>query len=368
MEPPFARAQVVEHAPSLTGKAVDGSDFPNGSQRLQYRIHRVSCTLAPHTASRSFLRRLIAFIMTTTTSVSAGPGPDSDADSITAGRLEEHVRYLAGTIGERNVFRPQALHDAAAYIERIWRDQGYTVVSQEYTVNGVRSANLEVTRTGSRLPRRLLLIGAHYDSVFGSPGANDNGSGVAALLELSRLFSGIAPVASVRFVAFTNEEPPFFTTARQGSAVYARAARERGDDIRLMVSLETVGSYSHDPGSQSYPPLFRYFYPDRGNFIALVSNFSSRRAMRKLARAFRATSEFPLESVATFAAIPGVSWSDHRSFWKQGYDALMLTDTAFYRYPFYHSDADTPDKLNYDEFAKMSNGLFRALALLASEL
>ncbi len=305
--------------------------------------------------------------MTATTSVSAGAGSSSGPADITPDRLRAHVRQLAETIGERNVFRPQALNAAAAYIERIWREQGYPVVPQAYTVDGVHSVNLEVTRRGSRRARELILIGAHYDSVYGSPGANDNGSGVAALLELSRLFSAVTPVRSVRFVAFTNEEPPFFTTERQGSAVYARAARERGDNIRLMVSLETVGSYSDAPGSQTYPPLFRFFYPDRGNFIALVSNFSSRRALRKLARAFRAASDFPLEYASTFAAVPGVAWSDHRSFWKQGYDALMLTDTAFYRYPHYHSDADTPDKLNYEAFADMSNGLFRALRMLADE-
>ncbi len=305
--------------------------------------------------------------MTATTSVSAQNGSDSDLETITAQRLRAHVDHLAGTIGERNIFRPQALNTAAAYIEQTWRVQGYEVIAQEYTVKGVLSANLEATRTGAAHPGELLLIGAHYDSVYGSPGANDNGSGVATLLELSRLFSRVAPARSVRFVAFTNEEPPFFTTGQQGSMVYARAARERGDDIRLMVSLETVGSYSDAAGSQAYPPLFRFFYPDRGNFIALVSNFSSRPAMRKLARAFRDSSEFPLEYLASFEVIPGVAWSDHRSFWKQGYDALMVTDTAFYRYPYYHSRADTPEKLNYEAFAVMSNGLFRALVLIANE-
>jgi Zn-dependent M28 family amino/carboxypeptidase len=263
------------------------------------------------------------------------------------------------------VFRPQALHAAQEYIEATWRGQGYEIVTQAYSVNGVRSANLEVTRTGVRYPEQIILIGAHYDSVYGSPGANDNGSGVAALLELSRLLVGIEPDKSVRFVAFTNEEPPFYATDQQGSAVYARDARQRGDDIRFMVALETIGSYSNVTGSQSYPPLFRFFYPDRGNFIAFVSNFGSRHAMQKLVRAYRASTDFPVEHVATFAAIPGISWSDHRSFWHQDYNALMVTDTAFYRYPYYHSSEDTPEKLNYDEFANMTNGLFRALSLLA---
>ncbi|GMR18385.1 MAG: M28 family metallopeptidase [Gammaproteobacteria bacterium] len=291
---------------------------------------------------------------------------------ITADQLRKHVFHLAETIGERNVYRPQALHAAEEYIRQVWRNMGYAVVSQEYTAKGVRSANLEITRpssvqSGSTQSEQIILIGAHYDSVHGSPGANDNGSGVAALLELSRLFTGIEPTKTVRFVAFTNEEPPFFYLGKQGSLVYAREARRRSDNIRLMIALETIGSYSDKPGSQSYPPLFRFFYPNRANFVAFVSNFRSRRVMRKLAGAFRSSTGFPMEHVATFAAIPGVAWSDHMSFWRKGYRALMVTDTAFYRYPYYHTSQDTPEKLNYEEFTKMTNGLFKALVLLAEQ-
>jgi hypothetical protein len=313
--------------------------------------------------------RLIVVAITTvgpTISAYATNLVDSMTNEITATQLRQHVLHLAGTIGERNVFRPQALRAAQEYIEATWHGQGYEIVTQEYSVNGVRSANLEVTRTGVRYPEQIILIGAHYDSVYGSPGANDNGSGVATLLELSRLFVAVEPEKSVRFVAFTNEEPPFYTTDQQGSMVYARDARKRGDNIQFMVALETIGSYSNIPGSQSYPPLFRFFYPDQGNFIAFVSNFGSRHVMRKLVRAYQTSTDFPVEHVATFAAIPGISWSDHRSFWHQDYDAFMITDTAFYRYPYYHSSEDTPEKLNYDEFASMANGLFKALLLIAA--
>jgi Peptidase family M28 len=254
---------------------------------------------------------------------------------ITPERLGAHVVRLAGEIGERNVFRPAALEAAARYISGQWEGFGYRVRRQEYEVAGVTCANLEVERSGRERERGILLIGAHYDSVRGCPGANDNGSGVAALLELARCFVGVEPACAVRFVAFVNEEPPFFTTGQQGSMVYARAARQRGDDIRLMVSLETMGYFSDASDSQSYPPLFRHFYPDRGNFLGLVSDLRSRRAMLRLARAFRATSDFPLEHAATFRWVPGVAWSDHRSFWREGYPALMVTDTAFYRYRFY---------------------------------
>ena len=283
----------------------------------------------------------------------------------TAQNLRAHVERLAGEIGERNVFRPEALQAAAEYIERQWRRQGYAVERLGYELSGARCFNLEITRSGAARKDQILLIGAHYDTVLGSPGANDNGSGVAALIELSRLFADLEPAMTVRFVAFVNEEPPFFMTDLQGSMVYADMARRRGDDIRLMVCLETMGCYSDKPGSQGYPPLFKFFYPDRANFIGFVSNFRSWWAMRRLAAAFRRGSDFPLETTAMFPFVPGVSWSDHRSFWVQGFRAVMVTDTAFYRYPHYHAASDTPDRLDYSSLSRVTLGLHLALAELA---
>lgn len=274
---------------------------------------------------------------------------------------------LAEAIGERNVFRPRALSEAAEYIDQQWSDMGYEVTPQTYEVQGVRCSNLEIASVGARQPEQILLIGAHYDSVFGSPGANDNGSGVAAMLEIARQFTNLDLDRTVRFVAFVNEEPPFFLSGEMGSLVYARAARERGDDIRLMVSLETIGCYSERPGSQQYPPFFRYFYPDRGNFVGFVSNFRSRPMLSRFVTAFRQQSEFPAEAAATFSWVPGVAWSDHRSFWRTGYRALMVTDTAFYRYPHYHAPTDTADKLNYSALAAVTDGLGRAAMTLACE-
>lgn len=279
--------------------------------------------------------------------------------------LRGHVDALAGSIGERNVFRPAALAAAADYIEAAWRAQGYEVARQWFEARGVRCANLEASRPGAARPAEVMLLGAHYDSVLGSPGANDNGSGVAALLELSRLFAAHTPAVTVRFVAFVNEEPPFFMTGEQGSVVYAKAARARGEDIRLMVSLETIGYYSNRPGSQHYPPLFGLFYPDRGDFLGFVSNLRSGPVMRRLARIFRAQCDFPLEHVATFGFVPGVTWSDHRSFWRQGYRAFMITDTALYRYPYYHSPGDRPDKVSYPELARVTDGLYRTFGHVA---
>jgi hypothetical protein len=289
-------------------------------------------------------------------------------EPVTAERLRAHVENLAGEIGERHVFRRKALDATADYIEGEWRAQGYEVHRQAMTGAGVPCVNLEISRTGSLRPDQVLLIGAHYDTVRGCPGANDNGSGVAALIEMARCFAGLDPGRTVRFVAFTNEERPFFATAEQGSMVYAAAARGRGDDIRLMVSLETMGYYSEAPGSQGYPPLFRFFHPDRGDFLGLVSDLRSRAAMRSLAAAFRAHAAFPLETTASLRSVPGVTWSDHRSFWRHGYPAVMVTDTAFYRYRHYHRRGDTPDKLTYGPFARATEGLARAFAALAGDV
>lgn len=285
---------------------------------------------------------------------------------MTAATLRAHVGTLAGDIGERNVFRPQALRAAADFIEHEWRSQGYAVRPQVYETFGMPCANLEVERRGTVAPTEILLIGAHYDSVMGSPGANDNASGVAALLEMSRHLAGIEPDRTIRFVAFVNEEPPFFPTRAMGSAVYAQTARDRGDAISLMISLETIGHHTDAPGSQHYPPLMGLCYPDRGNFLAFVSNLRSRRLLHRLVRAFRAHSDFPTEQLAAPALIPGMAWSDHLSFWRQGYRALMVTDTAFYRYRYYHRPDDTPNKLNYDALARIVTGLSRGLSDLAA--
>lgn len=296
-----------------------------------------------------------------TSDISGGSAGERDLEA----RLRGHVGHLATRIGERNVYYPPALDAARLYIEEQWRAQGYAVTRQSYDVGGVGCTNLEITRHGRTGDGGILLIGAHYDTVPGSPGANDNGSGVAALLEISRFMTEIEPATTVRLVAFVNEEPPFFMTPAQGSWVYARLARERGQPIRLMVALETIGFYSDAPGSQSYPPLFELVYPREANFIGFVSDLRSRRMMHRLAKAFRSCSDFPLEHAATFRSVPGVSWSDHWCFWRHGYRAVMITDTAFYRYPYYHTGRDTPEKLAYPAFARVTDGLSRCFARFA---
>jgi hypothetical protein len=282
------------------------------------------------------------------------------------GQLEAHVRTLAVDIGERNALRPRALGRAADFVAGAWRAQGYRVVPQLYDLDGTPTANLEITRRGRTRPDEIILVGAHYDSVLGSPGADDNASGVAALLEMSRLLAETEPERTIRLVAFVNEEPPFFATPLMGSEVYARMARARGDDIRLMVSLETIGYYAEGPGSQWYPPPLGLFYPDRANFLAFVSNLKSRRGLCRMVEAFRVHSDFPLEWLAIPSLLPGVGWSDQRSFWRQGYPGVMVTDTAFYRYPHYHSPQDTAEKLDYEALARVTHGLARTVSALAT--
>jgi Zn-dependent M28 family amino/carboxypeptidase len=272
---------------------------------------------------------------------------------------------LAGEIGDRNTQRPAALARAADYIGRAVADAGYEVRRQCYEVDGVRCTNLEAELAGGGRSRGVFVLGAHYDSVAGCPGANDNATGVAAVLALARRLRGRAFDGTVRFVLFANEEPPYFRTPLMGSYVYARNCRRRGDEIAGMMSLETIGFYSDAPGSQRYPFPLGAFYPAAGDFIAFVGNLSSRGLVRRVVGAFRARCRFPSEGAALPGFVPGVRWSDHWAFWKHGYRALMATDTAPFRYPWYHTPEDTPDKVDYDRTARVTEGLARVVEDLA---
>jgi len=294
------------------------------------------------------------------------PLPSSgDKESQTAKRLRAHVTTLAMTIGERNVQRPEALDAAARYIEGEFSAAGLKCEPQTYRCRGLSVRNLAVEIRGTTQPDEIVLVGAHYDSVAGSPGANDNGSGVASLLELARLLSSRPQARTVVLVAFVNEEPPFFQGPDMGSLVYARAAKERGDRITAMLALETMGYFTDAPRSQRYPFPFNLVYPDTGNFIAFVGSVSSRRLVRRCVRSFRKHAQFPSEGAAIPEWIPGATWSDHWSFQKQGYPALMVTDTAPFRYQYYHSRFDTPDHLDYDCLARVTHGLAAVISELA---
>ncbi|MHC4948702.1 MAG: M20/M25/M40 family metallo-hydrolase [Planctomycetota bacterium] len=300
----------------------------------------------------------------------SGPLPPmTDGQVALADELRRHVQALAGDIGPRSVPRPRALAAAAAYIESELAAAGYAVRRECYDVDGVECCNVEATLAGGARADEIVVIGAHYDSVtdglLACPGANDNASGVAATLSLARAFADASPARTIRFVLFVNEEPPWFQTAAMGSLVHARACRERGDRVTAMLSLETIGCFLDEPGSQRYPPPFSLFYPSTGDFIAFVGNVASRRLVRRTVRVFRARAAFPSEGAAVPGWITGIGWSDHWAFWQQGYPALMVTDTAPFRYPHYHLPTDTPDRLDYDRMARVVDGLRPVLADLA---
>jgi Zn-dependent M28 family amino/carboxypeptidase len=280
--------------------------------------------------------------------------------------LRTHVLHLAGRIGERNLFRYEQLAAAADYLRATLTGSGHEVRRQLYQVGGRTCENLEVEVRGTDKREDILLIGAHYDSVQGSPGANDNATGVAAMLALARLFAKTRAACTVRFVAFTNEEPPFFRSGQMGSRVYAHRCRERSEKIRLMLSLETIGYYSDEPRSQGYPFPFSFFYPSTANFIAFVSNMENGLWVKQLLTSFRRHAQFPSEGGALWEWIPGVAWSDHWSFWKEGYPAVMVTDTAPNRYPYYHTAADTPDKVDFARMARVVSGLQRVVVEMAN--
>lgn len=282
--------------------------------------------------------------------------------------LMTHVWTLAETIGERNLWRYQALEAAARYVEATWQTRGYVVTSQTFTVGEKTVRNLAAEIVGASHPAEILVIGAHYDSVLGSPGANDNASGIAAVLEIARLLAGQRFERTVRFVAFVNEEPPLFQTAHMGSLVYARAAHASAEQLVGMMSLETLGYYTDDADSQQYPFPFGLFYPRVGNFIGFVGNLASRRLVQRSLGAFRRHTAFPSEGTAAPGWLTGIGWSDHWAFWQQGYAALMVTDTALFRYAPYHTAADTPDKLDYDRTARVVSGLARVVSELAGPM
>jgi hypothetical protein len=292
--------------------------------------------------------------------------------------LRADVQKLAGDIGERNMWHYTQLNAAAGFIEDSFSRAGLHPRRDSYEIRGQACHNIEVeipaesqgaasaeataAKAAVSSPPQIIVIGAHYDSVFGSPGANDNGSGVAAMLALARRFAEKTTQHTVRFVAFVNEEPPYFLGGDMGSFVYASRCKARGDKISAMISLETIGYFSDAPHSQTYPsPGLGLFYPRVGNFIGFVSNVYSRTLLRRVVALFRKHAKIPSEGAALPSFIPGVSWSDQWSFWRCGYPGIMITDTAPFRYPHYHSASDTPDKLDYDRFTLVVSGMEKVI-------
>jgi hypothetical protein len=270
--------------------------------------------------------------------------------------LRRDVYTLAGTIGERNsITAPEAYADAAAFIGEAFRRAGYAPKLD-------KAANVEAEVRGGD---EIVVIGAHYDTVVGSPGADDNASGVAAMLAIARRFAREKPIRTIRFVAFANEEPPFFTTEQMGSWVYAKECHERREHIVAMLSLEAIGYYSDAAGSQQYPAMLEAVYPSTANFVAFASNLGSRALLQHCVEIFRRHATIASEGGALPEDIPGIGWSDQWSFWRFGYDALMVTDTALFRNPHYHGLGDLPDTLDYERLARTTEGLMAVVHSLS---
>lgn len=286
--------------------------------------------------------------------------PLSSEDAGLAAALKDHLTVIGAA--EHNTRTPARLEAVAAYLEAQLHGQGHAVRVYPYDCGDGIVRNLEVVLAGREVG--TIVIGAHYDSAIGASGANDNGSGVAALLELARRFKGWGPRRTLRLAFFVNEEAPYFRSAGMGSRIYADTLLARGETVVAMFSLETIGYYADAPRSQLYPFPLGLFYPDRGDFLAFVANLASRRLLHQTIAAFRTQARFPSEGVAAPVFVPGVDWSDQWSFWRHGVPAVMLTDTALYRYPYYHLPEDTPDKVDYARLARVVAGLertFRAL-------
>jgi len=271
-------------------------------------------------------------------------------------RLEDHVRTLSESIPDRSLGSP-GLEAAAAYIEDSFRKLGYEPRSQYYELGGRTLRNVEAVLPGSNKRDEVIVLGAHYDTVKGTPGADDNASGVAALLLLAEIFAGKPLPMTIKFVAFTNEETYKYET--MGSYHYAAECRQKNERIAGMFSLEMLGSFSNEKGTQNYPFPFSLFYPETGNFLAFVGNTASRQFLKASIASFRANCAFPSEGCAAPSWVSDASRSDHLSFWSFGYPAVMLTDTSNFRYPHYHGEGDSMDKLDFEAMSRVVSGMAR---------
>lgn len=284
-------------------------------------------------------------------------------------RLRHHVDRLAGEIGPRWPGKPAVLEAAASYVEQEFQSQGWSVVRERYDAKGVEVSNLVVELPGSRRADQIVVVGAHYDTLPTTPGADDNSSAVAMLIEVARILKGRTPGRTLRYVAFTCEEPPYFNLGLMGSQHHARECRRRKEDIVGMLSLEMVGYYRDEPGSQQLPPGIprglQWIFPKRANFLAAVANPRSARMLWPFRRGFKKSSRFPLFTIALPEKIQEIRRSDNSSFWDQGYPALMITDTSFLRNPNYHEPTDTPDTLDYERMADATLGVAGGIARLS---
>ena len=299
----------------------------------------------------------------------------SHPPAVNVDHLKQHVTYFSETVYPRSYDQEKNINLAADYIKKHFEQNSTHVSEQTFTVQGKTYRNI-IARFGPENGKPII-IGAHYDSYGNTatapddtgyslyshtPGADDNASGVAGLLELARLLKETPPTRSIELVAYTLEEPPFFRTAQMGSAVHAHSLIIENRQIELMISLEMIGYFKDEPGSQTYPVKFlSRLYPDTGNFIAVIGRLAERKQTRKVKALMMGATDLPVQSINAPQIIEGLDFSDHRNYWQTGFPALMITDTAFLRNHNYHTAEDNADSLDYKRMAKVVQGTFAVL-------
>lgn len=294
----------------------------------------------------------------------SGVDRNASIPEVNPAKLETHVRMLSQTFVPRNEKHTENLDRAAAYIQQELSKAGGTVSEQPFDVNGNTYKNV-IALFGPDTRERIV-VGAHYDAAFEYPAADDNASGVAGLIELAYLLQNATLPMRVELVAYTLEEPPYFRSKQMGSHMHANTLKQQGAAIRLMISVEMIGYFSDAPNSQHLPtPLLSPFYPSQGNFIAIVGKLGQGEPTRKVKKAMRGASALPVYSINAPSFIPGIDFSDHLNYWNAGYDALMITDTSFYRNPNYHTPRDKPESLDYQKMAMTVQGIYAAVLAIA---
>ncbi|MGH9754088.1 MAG: M28 family peptidase [Blastocatellia bacterium] len=280
--------------------------------------------------------------------------------SVDPKRLEAHVRTLAETFVPRDESHPENLDRCAAYIRREFESANARVSEQPFTVAGKTYRNV-IAHFGPET-KEMVVVGAHYDTAGPLPGADDNASGVAGLLELARLLDNARLPIRVELVAYTLEEPPFFRSKQMGSAMHAKALKRDGAVVRVMFSLEMIGYFSDARDSQRFPSsVLSLFYPTKGNFISVIGKMGEGMLVRKIKKAMAGATSLPVYSINAPRLIPGVDFSDHLNYWQEGYPAVMITDTAFYRNANYHTISDRAERLDYRRMGQVVEGVYAAV-------
>jgi Zn-dependent M28 family amino/carboxypeptidase len=288
--------------------------------------------------------------------------------SVGAEALKKHVQFLSALNPPRSYGNYSSTIEAERYISNEFKEMGYSVELQEVPLPEYSYNNIIVRYGDSSQGKPIVVVGAHYDVCDHLPGADDNASGVAGLLELARMLRVLKPALpfAVEMVAFALEEPPYFATEDMGSAIHAEHLKAKNISVKLMISIEMIGYYSEKSWSQFFPnPILYTIYPHKGDYIAAVARPNERREIQKFKSAFLTMSKTDIYSINAPTFVPGMDFSDHRNYWKYGWPALMLTDTAFYRNTNYHKKEDTADRLNYQKMKEVVEGLYAATVAFA---